>query len=199
MEWTPQQEDFLRRLHLECHTLAEYNRKQFQVYSRIHQRFTVPILVLSGINSLVAVSMQPFLGQNYISITNACLSLFCGILGSIQMFMKVDTKIHQYVICSHEFKKLSYRISRELSVEPNVRSNNGKEFVNDAFNEFNSILDKMETKEKRTREYLLLAAGAPGLATGSSEDDASTMSRIVVDDVPAMVGGEVDEIPAPAV
>ena len=47
--------------------------------------------------------------------------------------MKVDTKIHQYVICAHEFKKLSYRISRELSVEPNVRSNtvNGKEFVND--------------------------------------------------------------------
>jgi len=45
---------------------------------------------------------------------------------------------------------------------------------------------------------LLLAAGAPGLATGSSEDDASTLSRIVVEDqnVPAMVGGEVDEIPA---
>ena len=56
----------------------------------------------------------------------------------------------------------------------------------------------METKEKRTLEWLLLAAGAPGLATGSSEDDSSTMSRVVVDDVPAMVGGEVDEIPAPA-
>ena len=46
---------------------------------------------------------------------------------------------HQYVICAHEFRKLSYRISRELSVERDVRSNNGKEVVNDAFNEFNSI------------------------------------------------------------
>ena len=157
--------------------MAEYNRKQFQVYSRIHQRFTVPILVLSGINSLFAVSTQPFLQQNLISITNACLSLFCGILGSIQMFMKVDTKIHQYVICSHEFKKLSYRISRELSVEPNVRSNNGKEFVNDAFNEFNSILDKMETKEKRTREWLLLAAGA-AIGEGSSMASADSAEEL---------------------
>lgn len=147
MERTPQQEEFLRRLHLECHTLAEYNRKQFQIYSRIHQRFTVPILVISGINSLFAVSSQPFLQQNLISITNACLSLFCGILGSIQMFMKVDTKIHQFVICAHEFKKLSYRISRELSVERDVRSNNGKEVVNNALNEFYSFSTKWEYRK----------------------------------------------------
>jgi hypothetical protein len=183
MDWTPQQEEFLRRLHLECHTLAEYNRKQFQVYSRIHQRFTVPILVLSGINSLFAVSTQPFLEQNLISITNACLSLFCGILGSIQMFMKVDSKIHQFVICAHEFKKLSYRISRELSVEPNVRSNNAKEFLNDAFNEFNNILDKMETKEKRTREWLMLPE------TNEGPSDSTTMSTESMDPcLPVMVG-----------
>jgi hypothetical protein len=183
MDWTPQQEEFLRRLHMECHTLAEYNRKQFQIYSRIHQRFTVPILVISGINSLFAVSSQPFLQQNLISITNASLSLFCGILGSIQMFMKVDTKIHQYVICAHEFKKLSYRISRELSVERDVRSNNGKEVVNDAFNEFNSILDKMETKEKRTREWLMLPE------TNEGPSDFTTTSTESLDPcLPVMVG-----------
>ena len=93
MDWTNQQEDFLKRLHFECHTLSEYNRKQFQIYSRIHQRFTIPILVISGINSLFAVSTQAFLKQDLISITNACLSLFCGILGSVQMYMKFDTKI----------------------------------------------------------------------------------------------------------
>lgn len=117
MEWTAQQEEFLRRLHFESHTLAEYNRRQFRVYSRIHQRFTIPILVISGTNSLFAVSTQAFLERDLISITNACLSLFRGILGSIQMFMKVDSKIHQSVICAHEFQKLLYRTSRELSVE----------------------------------------------------------------------------------
>ena len=181
MEWTPQQEEFLRRLHMESHTLAEYNRKQFQIYSRIHQRFTVPILVLSGINSLFAVTTQPFLEQNLISITNACISLFCGILGSIQMFMKVDTKIHQYVICAHEFKKLSYRISRELSVERDVRSNNGKEEVNNAFNEFNSILDKMETKEKRTRKWLMLP-------NDGTNDSTTTSTESLDPCLPAMVG-----------
>ena len=156
MEWTDQQEEFLKKLHFESHALSEYNRKQFQIYTRIHQRFSIPILVISGINSLFAVSTQAFLKQDYISIINAILSLFCGILGSIQMFMKTDSKIHNFVICAHEFNKLMYRIGFELSVERNVRSNNGKAFVIEVFNEFNSILDKQETKDRRTRDYLLI-------------------------------------------
>jgi hypothetical protein len=194
MEWTPQQEEFLRRLHMESHTLAEYNRKQFQIYSRIHQRFTVPILVLSGINSLFAVTTQPFLEQNLISITNACISLFCGILGSIQMFMKVDTKIHQYVICAHEFKKLSYRISRELSVERDVRSNNGKEVVNNAFNEFNSILDKMETKEKRTREWLMLPNDGTNDSTTTSTESLDPCLPVMVGDADVAAQSELSQV-----
>ena len=45
------------------------------------------------------------------------------------MFMKVDTKIHTFVVCAHEFNKLAYRISRELSVERQVRDYSGKTFV----------------------------------------------------------------------
>ena len=194
MEWTPQQDEFLRRLHMESHTLAEYNRKQFQIYSRIHQRFTVPILVLSGINSLFAVTTQPFLEKNLISITNACISLFCGILGSIQMFMKVDTKIHQYVICAHEFKKLSYRISRELSVERDVRPNNGKEVVNNAFNEFNSILDKMETKEKRTREWLMLPNDGTNDSTTTSTESLDPCLPVMVGDADVAAQSELSQV-----
>ena len=131
MTWTNNQEDFLRRLHLECNLLAEYNRKQYILYSNINRRFSIPILVISGINSLFAVSTQPFLEQGLISITNACLSLFCGILGSIQLFMKIDSKIHNYVVCSHEFNKLSYKLSKELTLEREVRVGDGKQFVVD--------------------------------------------------------------------
>ena len=193
MEWTGQQEEFLRRLHFESHTLAEYNRRQFRVYSRIHQRFTIPILVISGINSLFAVSTQAFLEQDLISITNACLSLFCGILGSIQMFMKVDSKIHQSVICAHEFQKLLYRISRELSVERNVRSNSGKEFVAEVFNEFNSILDKMETKERRTKEWLMLPVSDPSSGSPSASHSDSMSTESVDPSIPVVVG-DMDEV-----
>ena len=67
---------------------------------------------------------------------------------------------------------MSYRISRELSVERDVRSNDGKTFVTDVFNEFNSILDKQETKERRTKEFMLLSneiedLGSEGSSTAS--------------------------------
>ena len=173
MSWTSSQEDFLRKLHLECSLLGEYNRKQYILYSNINKRFSIPILVLSGINSLFAVSTQPFLQQGVISITNACLSLFCGILGSIQLFMKIDSKIHNFVVCSHEFHKLAYKISKEMTVEREVRVGDGKQFVLEVFNEFNSTLDKQEVREKKLREYLALAA-----ADVEMGDTGSTLTTV---------------------
>jgi len=184
-DWTNNQEDFLKRLHLECHTLSEYNRKQFISYSKINQRFSIPILVISGVNSLFAVSTQNFILQDYISLTNACLSLFCGILGSIQLYMKIDTKIHTFIVCSHEFNKLSYRISKELSLEREVRLTDGKQFLLECFNEFNTILDKQETKEKKLNDFLLLSATDVEIADAGSmitlvsgESDSSVVDNM---------------------
>lgn len=154
--WSFSQEKYLRKLHHESHTLAEYNRYQYKTFTNLNRRFSIPILVISGVNSLFALSLQSFLEQKYISIINACLSLVCSILGSIQMFMKIEEKIHNYIICAHEFNKLAYEISKELNLERSCRNVEGKQFVVECFNEFNRILDKQETKERHTKLFLLL-------------------------------------------
>jgi len=178
MEWTQKQEDFLTKLHFECHTLSEYNRKQYEMYSRINQRFSIPILVISGLNSLFAVSTQNFIKQDFISIINASLSLFCSILGSIQLFMKIDMKLHTFVVCNHEFTKLLYKISKELAMDRTMRSSAGKQFVLEAFNEFNSILDKQETKAKKVKNWLLLEISLIGDESNSSENSSTNASSL---------------------
>ena len=171
MEWTPNQEAYLTRLHLEAHTLSEFNRKQVQLFTRIQQRFSIPIMVLSGINSLAAVCLQDYLVQSEVSIINACLSLLVGVLGSIQMFLRVDSKIHTHAVCSHEFGKLAHRISKELSVEREVRNSKGRDFLIEAFSEFMSILDKCEIKTKRLTNHLLLLPDDSVSLTSSSDTD----------------------------
>ena len=154
--WSSSEEHYLNKLHHECHTLCEYNRKQYNKYMKINKKFSIPILVLSSLNGLFALSLQPFLLQDYISVLNACISLACGVLGSIQLFMKIDEKIHNYIICSHEFNKLSIKISKELNLEKSCRHTKGNDFLIETFNDFNTILDKQEIKEKSTQEFLLL-------------------------------------------
>ena len=156
MEWTAAQEAYLTRLHHEAHTLEEFNRKQVQLFTQLQRRFSIPIMALSGINSLAAVCLQDYLLQSEVSIINACLSLLTGVLGSIQMFLRVDSKIHTHAVCSHEFGKLAHKISKELSVEREVRCSKGRDFLLEAFNEFLSILDKCEPKTRRLTNHLLL-------------------------------------------
>lgn len=156
MEWSNSEEQYLNKLHHECYALNEYNRKQYLKYLKINKKFSIPILVLSSLNGLFALSLQPFLQQDYISVLNACISLACGVLGSIQLFMKIDEKIHNYIICSHEFNKLSIKISKELNLERDCRHVNGRDFLLESFNEFNTILDKQEIKERNVKEYLIL-------------------------------------------
>lgn len=156
MDWNNSEEKYLNKLHHESHSLSEYNRKQYIKYIKISKQFSIPILILSSLNGLFALSLQPFLKQDYISVLNACISLTCGVLGSIQLFMKIDEKIHNYIICSHEFNKLSIKISKELNLEPNCRHVKGRDFLMEIFSEFNTILDKQEVKEKSVKEYLLL-------------------------------------------
>lgn len=82
-----------------------------------------------------------------------------------------------------------YKISLELSVEPEVRTNNGKELViSSLFNEFMAVLEKMETKERRTREWLTIEAGAAiGEGSGmTSADSAEELSLPMRDGADSM-------------
>jgi len=154
MIWTESEEIYLRKLHCECNVLAEYNRLKYVEYNKVNKKFQIPILILSGLNSLFALSLQPFLEQNYISLLNATLSLTCGVLGSIQLFIKINEKIHTYIICSHEFNKLSYKISKEMNIEKEQRCMNGKDYLLEVFNEFNTICDKTELNEREIKRHL---------------------------------------------
>ena len=156
MDWTSNQEAYLTKLHVEAYTLEEFNRKQVNLFSRIQQRFSIPILALSALNSLAAVCLQGLLKQEHISVINASLRLFVGILGSVQLFLRVESRVHTHTICCHEFGKLAHKISRELSVEREVRASKGRDFLAETFAEFISILDKCEPATKKLRNHLLL-------------------------------------------
>ena len=85
------------------------------------------------------------------------------------------------------------RVERGKKCAFQLGQNSGKEFVAEVFNEFNSILDKMETKERRTKEWLMLPVSDPssGRPSASHSDSMSTES---VDPFIPVVVGDMDEV-----
>ena len=74
--------------------LISYN---FHKYKYQHAKsqikwFRIPIIILSGINTFASVGLQEHIKQGNISIISSGISLLCGIITGIEMFMKYQER-----------------------------------------------------------------------------------------------------------
>ena len=154
--WHEKEEVFLSKLEQQCNELHEYHTKDHMYYHRLASRFNIPILVISSINALTAISLNDFLGQKYVSILNAVLSAGTGVLGSIQLYMKISEKMTNALRASILMKRLALKISKELSIDRAQRTTEGQAFLQECFAEFNTALEQGNIIEKKMSNYLSL-------------------------------------------
>jgi len=89
--------------------------------------------VISSINALTAISLNEFLTQTYVSILNAILSAGTGILGSIQLYMKINEKMANALRTQVLMKRLALKISKELSIDRAQRATEGQSVPSGVF------------------------------------------------------------------
>ena len=117
-------------------------------------KFNIPILIISSLNSLCAIALNDFIVQKYVSILNAVLSAGTGVLGSIQLYMKLNEKMTNSMRASIHFKKLALKISKELTIARRDRTTEGQTFLADCFSEFNTVLEQGNPIERKIRNHL---------------------------------------------
>ena len=159
--WHDKEEEFLTKIEKQCNAYTAYFNKDYQYYHKLSSRFNIPILVVSSINALTAISLNDFLGQRYVSILNAVLSAGTGILGSIQLYMKINEKMANALRSGILMKRLALKISKELSVDRAQRSTEGQAFLQDCFGEFNAALEQANPIEKKLQNFLQLGEQPP--------------------------------------
>jgi hypothetical protein len=167
--WHDKEEEFLNKIERQCNAYTSYFNKDYQYYHTLSSRFNIPILVISSINALTAISLNEFLTQTYVSILNAILSAGTGILGSIQLYMKINEKMANALRSQILMKRLALKISKELSIDREQRSTEGQAFLQECFGEFNAALEQANPIEKKIQNYLALGETPPAaISTGMS-------------------------------
>ena len=154
--WHDREEAFLTKIEQQCNDYAAHHTKDHMYYNKLSSRFNIPILVISSINALTAISLNSFLDQEYVSILNAVLSAGTGVLGSIQLYMKLNEKMTNALRASILMKRLALKISKELSIDRDQRSTEGQAFLQECFAEFNTALEQGNPIEKKLRNHLSL-------------------------------------------
>jgi len=152
--WHPDEQEFLAKLEHQCNLYQDHHNKDHIYYQKLASRFNVPILVISALNALCAIALNDFLAQKYVSILNAVLSSGTGVLGSIQLYLKINEKMTNSVRASLLMKRLALKISKELSIDPENRVTDGQAFLADCFAEFNTALEQGNPIEKGLENHL---------------------------------------------
>jgi hypothetical protein len=155
-EWHDKEEAFLRKLEVQCNYMQKHYSKEFSYYNGLSSRFNIPILVISSVNALTAISLGQFVEQNMVSILNAVLSAGTGVLGSIQLYMKLNEKMTKSLNSATHVKRIALKISKELSIDRSQRATEGVSFLNECFTEFNAVLETGNPLEKGLENFLAL-------------------------------------------
>ena len=171
--WHADEQEFLAKLEKQCNIYYEHHNNDHNYYVKLSQRFNVPILVVSAINALTAVGLNSFIRQEYVSVLNAILSAGCGILGSIQLYLKLNEKLTNALRASILMKRLALKISKELSIDMQNRVTDGQAFLSDCFGEFNTALEQGNPLEKKIDNHL---AFSPYLRIRTSSENSSHYS-----------------------
>jgi hypothetical protein len=167
--WTDREEDFLENLEKQADLLYKHYSKEYKYYQSLAKRFNVPILIISAANALTAIALNNFMPQQFVSILNAVLSAGTGVLGSIQLYLKLNEKMSNALRSVTVFHKLALKISKELAMDRDMRSSDGQLFVNECFAEFTTYVEQGNPIEKKMKNHLRL---------NQAEDDIDSKSSL---------------------
>ena len=86
------------------------------------------VIILSAINSVFAVGLQPYMEQSAISITNCFVSMICGIITSIELYLSIQSNMENELSASKDFYILGVDIYKTLNL--NRENRGGKKWKN---------------------------------------------------------------------
>jgi len=110
-------ENLLENIRLNCVVLNKEHKKRYIKLKNTLKWFRIPIIVLSGINSLLSVSLQNYIEQGIISISTAMVSLTCGIIGSVELYLSIGQNMEMELITSKDYYLLGIDIFKILSLK----------------------------------------------------------------------------------
>ena len=127
-------DNILVKIRKNCVYLSIYHNRKHHFYKNIlFCVFRIPLIVLSGLNSFFAVGLQNYLDQQTISLLNALISLFCGILTSVELLWQLKDRVDQELESYKNFYKLSTDVFKFLgSSEENKQNRN--DFLTEIYN-----------------------------------------------------------------
>jgi hypothetical protein len=135
---------------------ALVSKQEYLALMYIQKFFKIPVIVLSGINSVFAVGLNNYASQSVVSILNCILAFMCATIGSIELYLNISKKIEVSLNSFQSFYLLSIKINSTLKLDREHRSElDGRKFLADCLNEYESLFTQNNVSPVNINDKLI--------------------------------------------
>jgi hypothetical protein len=153
-DWTDDIETILEDIRVNCVILTAEHKRQYFSYKNVLQYFRLPIIVISGINSIISVGFQEYMEQSVISMTTCLLALVCSIIASIEMYLAIQKSMEQSLIANKEFYLLGVDIQKILLLDRKHRPIPAKDYLEKCYNMYVKLTENSNVLDKKLVDKL---------------------------------------------
>jgi hypothetical protein len=152
--WTPDIETFLDNMRKNCVIMYNSHRQRYLLLQHRLNYFKIPIIILSAVNSVLSVGLQPYVHQNIISGTNCILALVCGIIGSIELYLAIHKQMENENNVSIQYYLLSIDIYKTLTLAPENRKIDANAYLYKKYQIYVKLIENSYLNNKKIHDNL---------------------------------------------
>ena len=101
--WTDDIDNILHNIRINCVILNKLHKQRYFELKGNLKWYRLPVIVLNGANSIISVGLQPYATQGAISLTTSLIALTCGIIGSIELYLRIQKRLENDMISQRDF------------------------------------------------------------------------------------------------
>lgn len=162
-DWNSDIEIILENIRINCVSLnKEHKKRYFKLKSTLHY-YRLPIIILSGINSIVAVGIQNYIEQKTISMITCLLSLTCSIIGSIELYLGIQKQMENELSISKEYYLLSIDIHKTLNLSKEHRPIPAKEYLDKIYSNYCKLIENSNLLPRKIIDKLAEIPNIPNI------------------------------------
>jgi hypothetical protein len=173
--WSPGIEYILEEIRLNSINISECHKQKYYYAKGYLKYFRIPTIVFSAMNSVFSVGLQPYCPQPIISLICCIISLVCGVISSIELFLSIQSTMENELVASKDFYLLSVNIFKILSLERGTRMINGKVYLDETYQTYCKLIENSNIVNSEMKNMI-----TPKMLIDTKREETNNTELVVV-------------------
>jgi len=155
MDYDVSIEKILNNIRQNCIELNKFHKKRYFELSYSIKYYRLPVIIFNGINSIIAVGLQKYISQEILSLLTSLIALTCSIIGSIELYLRIQKRLENDLISQRDYYILSIDIYKTLNLNVANRQSPAKEYVEKVYNQYIKLIENSDVLNSKVIDLLI--------------------------------------------